>query len=279
MYLTKEQMKTYEDNGFILLPKYFSPTEVERIKAEFPALLDENPQRKVFEKDGYTVRSVHGSHTTSKVFQSLSQHPRLVKPAMQILESKVYVYQFKINVKAAFSGDVWEWHQDYIFWLKEDGMPTARVTNVVIFLDDMNEFNGPLFVIPGSHKEGMIDVAAQNVTDTNEQSTTYSSSPGWISNFTASLTYSLNRDIVSDLVFKYGISSIKALAGSALFFSSNIVHASPNNISPFERTIVIVTFNSTENIPSQIENPRPEFLVSRDYRPVEPLSDDALLLT
>jgi ectoine hydroxylase len=35
----------------------------------------------------------------------------------------VYIYQFKINVKAAFGGDVWQWHQDYIFWRNEDGMP------------------------------------------------------------------------------------------------------------------------------------------------------------
>jgi len=31
-------------------------------------------------------------------------------------------------------------------------MPEARAMNVAIFLDEVNEFNGPLMLIPGSHK-------------------------------------------------------------------------------------------------------------------------------
>ena len=36
-------------------------------------------------------------------------------------------------------------------------MPTERAMNIAIFLDDVNEFNGPLMFIPGSHKKGVID--------------------------------------------------------------------------------------------------------------------------
>jgi ectoine hydroxylase len=77
-----------------------------------------------------------------------------------MLKSDANVHQFKINSKAAYRGDVWEWHQDYIFWQREDGMPTARVVNAVVFLDDVNEFNGPLLLIPTSHHLGVIDVPA-----------------------------------------------------------------------------------------------------------------------
>ena len=278
MYLTKEQVKTYRQQGFVLLPRCFSQPEIDIMKAELPILFAENTPRRILEEDGETVRSVHGSHITNDVFRRLSQHSRLVEPAMQLLSSKVYIYQFKINVKAAFSGDVWEWHQDYIFWRKEDGMPMAQVVNTLVFLDDMNEFNGPLFVIPGSHKEGMIDVAARNIMDVSVQSKPDGASPTWLSNFTAKLKYSLNQKFINKLVLKYGIVTIKASAGAVLFFDSNIVHASPTNISPFARSIVIATYNSIRNIPFPVENPRPEFLVSRDYRPVEPLSENALLL-
>ena len=61
-------------------------------------------------------------------------------------------------------------------------MPTPRVVNAVLFLDEVNEFNGPLIFIPGSHKEGTIDVAAQDT-----RSSRYQQSPAWISNLTASL--------------------------------------------------------------------------------------------
>lgn len=275
MHLTKEQVKAYEENGFVLLPEYFSPMEVEIMKSELPALFIENTPSKVFEKDKNTVRAVHGSHTTNEIFRRLAHHGKLVEPAMQLLGSKVYIYQFKINAKAAFSGDVWTWHQDYIFWHKEDGLPTARIVNVMVLLDDMTEFNGSLFVIPGSHKEGMIDIEHSDINQTSEAG---KDAPRWISNFTANLKYSLNQESVAELITKYGIFAVKASAGSILIFNSNIVHASPSNISPFTRSVAIITYNSIENIPLPVKNPRPEFLVSRNYQPVEPLADEALLL-
>ncbi|MFN6565554.1 MAG: phytanoyl-CoA dioxygenase family protein [Nostoc sp. ChiSLP01] len=266
MHLTEEQLLIYNSQGFLVLPEYFSRGEIEAMKAELSSLSADNSPKKVLEKDGKTVRSLHGSHTKNDVFNCLTRHPFIVEPAMQIVGSQVYVYQFKINLKAAFSGDIWKWHQDYIYWRKEDGMPRPQVVNAMCLLDDMNEFNGPLFLIPGSHKEEMIDVTMHN---SNE-------SQGWISSFSANLKYSLNQKLITDLVSKYGITFIKAAAGSVVFFDSNIVHASSNNISPFGRSTVIITYNSIENIPSPAINPRPDFLVSQDYRPVIPLASDIL---
>ena len=39
----------------------------------------------------------------------------------------------------------------------DDDMPEARAMNIAIFLDEVNEFNGPLMFIPGSHA-GVVDV-------------------------------------------------------------------------------------------------------------------------
>lgn len=278
MHLTEEQLSIYNNQGFLLLSEYFSRTEVELMKAELSALSTENSPTKVLEKDGKTVRSFHGTHTKNEVFSRLSRHPFIVEPAMQIVGSQVYIYQFKINIKAAFSGDIWKWHQDYIYWRKEDGMPKPRVVNAMCLLDDMNEFNGPLYVIPGSHKEEMIDTTADNLKVADVNSNGSSDSSKWLSSFSANLKYSLTQKVVTNLVTKYGITAIKAAAGSVLFFDSNIVHASPNNISPFGRTTVIVTYNSIENIPLPVSNPRPDFLVSQDYQPVTPLDADALSL-
>ncbi|OYE00154.1 phytanoyl-CoA dioxygenase family protein [Nostoc sp. 'Peltigera membranacea cyanobiont' 232] len=276
MHLTEQELLIYENQGFLLLPECFSRAEVEIMKAELSTLSVETSPQKILEKDGKTVRSFHGSHTKNNVFNCLTRHPLLVYPAMQIVGSKVYIYQFKVNMKAAFSGDIWKWHQDYIYWYKEDGMPKPKVVNAMCLLDDMNEFNGPLFVIPSSHKEEMIDVT----TYKNKVETTNSNSPSdsneWISSFSANLKYSLSQELVTNLVSKYGITFIKAAAGSVLFFDSNIVHASSNNISPFGRSAVIITYNSIENTPLPVQNPRPDFLVSQDYRPVTPLAPDEL---
>lgn len=279
MRITTEQLKFYEDNGYLLLPECFSQAEVGVLKAQLPGVFADETPRKVVEKEGQIVRSVYGTHQRNEVFRRLSRHPRIVEPAMQILNSDVYVYQFKINAKVAFEGDVWEWHQDYIFWQKEDGMPAARVTNAVIFLDEVTEFNGPLFLISGSHKAGVIDVPARDKSSSGElkRSPAYQDSPEWISNLTADLRYSIDREVIVKLVERCGMVAPKGPSGSVLFFDSNLVHGSPNNISPFDRVIVLITFNSVENAPPLGAHSRPEFLVSREVEAIVPVADNALL--
>lgn len=248
------------------------------MKAELPALMSEDTPRRVVEKDGQAVRSIYGSHMSNEVFRRLSRHPRILRPTHQILDSDTYVHQFKINTKRSFGGDIWEWHQDYIFWRKEDSVPTARLTNVAVFLDEMTEFNGPLFVIPGSHREGVIDVPAQDRIFSNGKngSKVYNSSPTWISNLTAAIKYSLNEEMVAKLVRQYGLVALKGPVGSVLFFHCNLVHASSNNISPFERVMIIISYNSVENTP-EIESPRPDFICGRDFQPLVAVPDDALI--
>jgi ectoine hydroxylase len=278
--MIKEQFDTYENEGILFLPNCFSREEVDAMKAELPSLFAEDTPRRVIEKDGGMVRSVYGSHTTNDVFRRLAHHPRLVEPAKQILGSEVYVYQFKINAKEAFGGDMWDWHQDYVFWRKEDGMPRARVLNVAIFLDDVTEFNGPMYFIPGSHKSGVIDVPARDHIFGNGGGAgvaAYKNSPAWISNLTASIKYSVDKEMVAKMVEENGIVAPKGERGSVIFFHGNLIHASPNNISPQGRAVIFVTYNSLENIPIEVEKPRPDFLSSRDYRPIVSLSDDTLL--
>ncbi|HZI49486.1 MAG TPA: phytanoyl-CoA dioxygenase family protein [Pyrinomonadaceae bacterium] len=277
MQLTKEQLDFYEEQGYLFITEGFPQAEIEALNAEIPKILAENSKRRVVEKDGHMIRSVYGSHLHNEIFNILSRHPRIVLPAMRVLESDVYVYQFKINAKASFGGDLWEWHQDFTFWQREDGMPAPRALNAVIFLDEVNEFNGPLYLIPGSHAEGAIDSLADDKPLASEVEPTYESSPGWINNLTANLKYALTNEVVGRLVAKYGLVAPKGRAGSILFFHSNLVHGSSNNISPFDRKTVIISFNSVQNLPVTTALPRPEFIVGRDAKPIVPVAENALL--
>lgn len=280
MCLTLEEIKLYKDQGYLFLPELFSAAEVGIMKGELPKVFSEGGPRRIVEKEGDVVRSVYGLHRTNEVFNRLSRHPRLVEAAMQLVESEVYVYQFKVNAKSALDGDVWEWHQDYIFWRKEDAMPAARVVNAAVLLDDVTEFNGPMFLIPGSHAEGMIDMSAHGSSRENGggDHDPYSGMPAWISNLTTGLNYSLSKEVIGRLVRANGIVAPKGPAGSALFFDANLVHASPNNLSPFDRAVAFLTYNSVENVPPPVEKPRPDFLVDRQTAPIVPLGDDALLI-
>lgn len=272
MKLSQPQLSLYEEQGFLFLPELFSLAEIGVIRSQLPGIFSTDSPRRIMEKDGVTVRSVYGSHVDNEIMKNLVRHPRLLEPGQQIIANQVYIHQFKINNKAAFVGDVWEWHQDYIFWLKEDGIPACELTNAVIFLDEVNDFNGPLLLIPASHHENLIDVQAkQNLSlDGN-------ANVAWISNLTADLKYTLQRPTISRLVSQHGIVAPKGPAGSVLFFHPNIVHGSSPNMSPFDRALLLITYNSVENVPVPLEKQRPDFLASRDYSTLVSLGNDILL--
>jgi ectoine hydroxylase len=99
---------------------------------------------------------------------------------------------------------------------------------------------------------------------------TYAESPDWISNLTASLKYSVGRDVVGQLVERHGIVAPKGPRGSVLLFHPDLVHASSPNLSPYDRPLVIISYNSVRNAPDPAGLHRPDFLICRDTRPLKP---------
>jgi ectoine hydroxylase len=274
--LTAAQIEFYDKNGFLLIADYFSPEELNILADELPGVFAENTPRRILEKSG-AVRSVFGTHATNETFRRLSRLPRLVTPAMQLLDSEVYIHQFKINAKLALEGDQWEWHQDFLYWHKEDGMPAPRVLTAAIFLQEVNEFNGPMLVIPGSHREGMIDVRPHENFLFDEGEAHFGERARWMPTLTANLKYKINKEILSRVTARSNIFGAKGAAGFVLFFDGNLFHASANNLSPRDRISIFVSYNSVENRLVEVANPRPEFIASRDFHPVVPVNDNALL--
>ena len=266
MYFSEKLSTLYNQQGFALIKEVFSKEELERIGSEIPAIFAKDYPGRVFEKESTVVRAVHGPHLFNETFRRLSQHEHLVQPAMQLLGSPVYVHQFKINAKTALAGDIWQWHQDYQFWRDEDGMPDARVINAAIFLDDVTEFNGPLIFVPGSHKVGLVEMPVQQAPEYIQRD-----DRSWIATVSADLKYTIDKEQLSELVQRYGLVAPKGPRGSVLFFHPNLVHGSAPNMSPFDRTLVVITYNSVENKLRSVPVPRPEFMASRNYEPVIPL--------
>ncbi|TAE58566.1 MAG: phytanoyl-CoA dioxygenase [Nostocales cyanobacterium] len=267
MKLSKEQIKHYQETGLLFIPGLFSTEEIAKIQDAVVTLSTRDTPGRILEKDNKTVRALHGCHQNAEIFNSLIRHPSLLTPASEMLNSDVYIYQFKVNLKGAFNGDVWPWHQDYVFWDQEDGMPFPKAINVAIFLDEFNEFNGPIYFIPGSHQESLIHLGQKQSSETPNN---------WESNVSAALKYSLDQETITKLADQNGIIAPKGAAGSVLFFHCNLVHGSAPNISPYPRRLLIITYNSINNIPNCQGNPRPEFLVSRDHTPLKPLRDKVI---
>ena len=269
MELTSQQIEQFQQRGFLLLEDRFSAAELRLLTREVEVIVEERSERTVMEDSGAAVRSIYAPHASDPVFSVLGRDPRLVEPARRLLAGDIYVYQSKLNIKSPFVGEVWEWHQDYVFWHNEDRMPAARVLSAAVFLDDVNEFNGPMVLIPGSHREGVL--ACPPGEDAGQ------SGPAWRSHVSAKLKYTIDREVLQGLAGKYGLYAPKARAGAILLFDSNIAHASAANISPFSRSLIFYTYNHVDNAPPRAQLTRPDFLVSRDSRALSVAPGDALM--
>jgi ectoine hydroxylase len=260
MNLTPEQRVQFDRDGYLFFPGLFSPDEVATLNAAVPELYARREAYNVREKGSDAVRTNFAAHMYSAPFARLARHPRMVRPVEELFGEKLYMHQFKINGKAAFEGDVWQWHQDYGTWLNDDWMPEPRAMNVAIFLDEVNAFNGPLMFIPGSHRRGVVD-AKHDLTTT--------SYPLW----------TVSNGLITELVARAGgrqggIVSPTGPAGSMILFHSCLVHASASNLSPWDRVSVYLSLCAVSNHIRRFK--RPEYIAHRDFTPIECLPDDCL---
>ena len=256
MKLTRSQLEQFDADGCLFFPSLFSRDEIRILTDEVPALYAQRRPENVREKTGDAVRTNFAAHLYSAPFARLARHPRMVEPVKQIFGEDVFMHQFKINGKMAFDGDLWQWHQDYGTWTRDDDMPSARAMNVAIFLDDVNEFNGPLMFIPGSHKLGLLEAG-------HDTSTT--SYPLW----------TIDHATIAALVDRGGIVAPKGAAGSMIVFHGCLVHASTSNLSPWNRVSVYLSLCAVSNHIRRFK--RPGYIAHRDFTPIECLPDDCLL--
>jgi ectoine hydroxylase len=255
MELTPAQLEQFYREGYIFIPDAFSPEEVDLLrKAAADVFATQRPE--IWREKSGVPRTAFACHTYNEVCAILGKHPRLVRPVEQVFKETVYMHQFKINAKAAFTGDVWQWHQDFITWHNDDGMPEPRAMNIAVFLDDVLPINGPLMLIPRSHEQGQIEAAHDTET-------------------TAYPLWTLDNATVEKLVDAGGIIAPTGKAGGLLMFHGNLVHGSAGNITPYPRKIVYLTLSAVSN--AIVKPTRPEWIAHTDFTPITPVADDALL--
>src|SRR5260370_19808262 len=150
--LSEQQIREYRSAGLTFLPGLISAGEIARVIERVKRLCGERRREVMLEKDGKTVRSLMNVHRFDDVIDRFVRHPTLIHAARQLVESDVYIFQSIFNLKWAFTGDVWPWHQDYPTYMEDDGMRSPRAVNVLVFLEEVSEFNRPLMFIPRSHE-------------------------------------------------------------------------------------------------------------------------------
>src|SRR3984885_14279805 len=163
MQLTSQQLRQFDEDGYLFLPGCFSEAEVAILRDEAEAIYATDRQEVWREKTG-APRTAFAAHTYNEAFRLLGSHPRLIGPVEQVFGEQLYMHQYKINAKAAFTGEVWQWHQDYGTWKRDDGMLLPRAMNISVFLDEVMPINGPLLLVPRSQTAG--DLKAAHDRDT-----------------------------------------------------------------------------------------------------------------
>lgn len=247
MKLDPTQLAQFDELGYVFLPNCFSAAEIDAMRNASREIFEQTRPEIWRERDG-TPRTAFACHLYHEACNLMATDVRLVEPVEQLFDEPCYLHQFKINAKAAFTGEVWQWHQDFPTWHKDDGMPEARAMNIAVFLDDVLPVNGPLMFIPRSHKSGALEASHDT------QTTSY---PLW----------TLDQKTVSELVAKNGIVAPTGEAGGMLMFHANLVHGSSGNITPYPRRIVYLTLSALSN--AIVRPTRPEFIAHRDFTPVQ----------
>ena len=131
--LSPDQLQAFEQNGYHLIDNLLNHDLLEQMRYAFDRL---DRYRNLLDLDDS--------------FLQVASHPVLYSATASILNSPPQLLQFDgINRQ---SGQVDQtWHADFLFYCDRPLM-----LNVGIYLDDLKPNNGPLYLVPKSHRFGQL---------------------------------------------------------------------------------------------------------------------------
>ncbi|MDX5361832.1 MAG: ectoine hydroxylase [Alphaproteobacteria bacterium] len=263
--LPRDRLERFARDGYLVVPDVFSQDEVALMQAELDRLAADPDVRAreeaVLEPDSEIMRSLFAPHRFSPLFDRVARDRRLTDPIRQMLADDLYLHHARVNVKPAFDGRSFAWHSDFETWHAEDGLPRMRAVTGWIMLTENTPSNGPLMLIPGSHK---IFVGCPGETpDDNYKSSLRRQKLGVP-----------HADTLRDMARKGGIAGAYGKPGTVVFHECNTLHGSPDNMSPWDRRNLMFVYNAWSNRPAprpfSARKPRPAFLSERPEAPLVP---------
>ncbi|MGY2809558.1 MULTISPECIES: ectoine hydroxylase [unclassified Bradyrhizobium] len=273
--LTRQQAEQFDRDGFLVLKDVLSPEEVDHLQTQAKKLLSSpnglNPETIIAEPDSQEIRSVFEIHSQSRVIGRLAADARLAGIAQFLLNDKVYIHQSRLNHKPGFEGKEFYWHSDFETWHVEDGMPRMRALSMSVLLAENTPDNGPLMLMPGSHRVFLTCIGA---TPEDHYRTSLKKQEYGVP----------DRQSLTELAHRHGIVAPTGKAGTVVIFDCNTMHGSNGNITPFPRANAFFVYNAVSNrlqAPFGVKKPRPSFVAARsDPKALVPqhgpLMEDAL---
>lgn len=165
--LTQAQKDEYDRVGAIVVPDVLSPAEVAELRAVTDGFVERaravTTHDAIYDlEDSHTpeqprVRRIKAPHLHHAAYAALVRHPKIVAVLQDLWGPDIRFDTAKLNLKSAGFGAAVEWHQDWAFYPHTNDDLAA----VGVMMDDMEPANGPLLVIPGSHKGPVFDHHAE----------------------------------------------------------------------------------------------------------------------
>ena len=176
--LTKRDIDFYNENGFITVDKVILDNEIFDLKK----ITDEFVEKSRYVNTSDDIFDLEPGHTSEnpklrrikepikhhKFYKKTFLNKKILDIVSQLLGPSIRSNGNKLNMKSGKFGSPVKWHQDWAFYPHTND----KILAVGVCLDDMNEENGCLQVIPGSHKGPIFNHHYENyfagaITDDN----------------------------------------------------------------------------------------------------------------
>lgn len=209
--VTDEVKNSFDKEGFFILRSLFSNEEVGKLLLFFNS--SEEIKKYAFAQEDGAERKTKVSlwkYVGDDVGDMASRSRRVVDTFEQLLGGEeLYHYHSKLMMKEAETGGQHVWHQDYGYWY-ENGCLTPDMGSVFIALDPSVKANGCLQVLAGSHKMGRVDTQLIGDGEVTQRGA------------------DLGR--VEMARKRYPHVFVELQPGDAVFFHSNLLHTSAQNV-------------------------------------------------
>lgn len=164
--LSPDQVKFYNENGFLHVPQMFSRTEIDELADELDRLVQDwaftdegwtGPWRQAYMNPEVEKRSkltaMHDLHLYSAAWARALINPRLAGALCDLLGSNIELHHSTMHIKPPQTGHPFPMHQDNPFYEHENG----NYVDVLVHLDDTFHENGEIRFLAGSHLEGPLE--------------------------------------------------------------------------------------------------------------------------
>jgi len=153
MQFTTEQLAQFREQGFLAVPNFWTPREIEAMQAELKRLKDDGLIKNIATDDGQTLSQSFANlqlcpmFPHSVFFRAMPFAPKVIEAVSQLLGNPILLHLDQVFIKPGRHGAGTNWHQDNAYFKISDPlMGTALWTAV----HDANLQNGTMRVIPGS---------------------------------------------------------------------------------------------------------------------------------